>query len=252
MIKIGITACIMPPDSTRATFSKKDLFYVESDMVHYLNTDKSIPLMIPNFKQEKDLHRFIDQLDAVVIHGGVDVCPLSYGEDYLDKALWPGDKVRDDYELAVIDYAFKQGKPILGICRGFQLLNVYFGGTLYQDIATQLETPITHANRPIYDQNYHAIEFLDDSLLANIIYANRSQKGFVNSIHHQSIKKLGENLKVEAISPEDKIIEAFKYDNDDNFIYGVQWHPEFNHTLGDKLIGANSLLKYFISQILKK
>lgn len=108
--------------------------------------------------------------------------------DYLDKALWPGDKVRDDYELAVIDYAFKQGKPILGICRGFQLLNVYFGGTLYQDIATQLETPITHANRPIYDQNYHAIEFLDDSLLANIIYANRSQKGFVNSIHHQSIK----------------------------------------------------------------
>lgn len=180
MIKLGITACIMPPDSTRGTFSKKDLFYVESDMVHYLNTDKSIPLIIPSFKQEKDLHRFIDQLDAVVIHGGVDVCPESYNE------------------------------------------------------------------------NFHAVEFLEDSVLANEIYVDSGREGFVNSIHHQAIKKLGTNLKVEAISPDDKIIEAFKYDCDDNFIYGVQWHPEFNHTLGDKLVGADSLLEYFISQISKK
>ena len=249
MKKIGLTACIMPPDDSRATFSKKNLFYVESDMVHYLNTDKTMPIMIPDFREEKDLHKFIDQLDAVVIHGGVDVCPESYGAEYLDKDKWPGDRVRDTYELKVIDYAFQKKIPILGICRGFQLLNAYFGGTLYQDIDTQLKTDVVHANRPIYDKNYHSIEFVKDSVLAKEIYANRKEKLQVNSIHHQAIKKLGDNLIVEAISPEDNIIEAFKFDSKEQFVYGVQWHPEFNHTLADKLINANIFIDYFIVQI---
>ena len=248
-MKIGITACIMYPDNTRATFSKKDLFYVESDMVDYLNTDKTMPIMIPNFREKEDLYRFIDQLDAVVIHGGVDVCPESYNQEYLDKDKWPGDRIRDLYELEVIDYAFKNKKPILGICRGFQLLNVYFGGTLYQDIDSEINTNMVHTNKSIYDYNYHEIEFLQESVLATKIYKNLHDKLQVNSIHHQAIKELGNNLIVEAISPADNIIEAFKYDSNEHFVYGVQWHPEFTHTLKDKLIDAEPFIEYFISQI---
>lgn len=248
-MKIGITSCIMPPDHSRGTFSKKSLFYVESDMLHYVSRDDNTPILIPVFNDKKDLHRFIDKLDAIVVQGGVDLCPETYGEDHLDQEKWPGDKARDIYELDVIDYAFKNKIPILGICRGFQLLNAYFGGTLYQDIDTEIGTPIYHYNKPIYDENNHSVQFLDDSLLANEIYCNIDRIQQVNSIHHQAVKKLGNNLVVEAICPTDNIIEAFRYDSKHQFVYGVQWHPEFNHTLGDKLIDPDVFLDYFYSQI---
>ncbi len=248
-MNVGITACIMPPDDTRSTFSKKSLFYVESDMLHYVSRADNTPMLIPSFNNKKDLHRFIDQLDAVVVQGGVDLCPETYGEPYLDKDKWPGDKIRDDYELSVIDYAFKNKIPIFGICRGFQLLNAYFGGTLYQDIDTEMASPVVHMNRPIYDKNNHAIKFLDDSLLATEIYHDISNTQQVNSIHHQTIKNLGNKLIVEAICPIDNIVEAFRYDSDEQFVYGVQWHPEFNHTLQDTVIDAEVFLDYFFAQV---
>ena len=248
-MNVGITACIMPPDESRSTFSKKNLFYVESDMLHYVSRADNTPMLIPNFDNKADLHRFIDKLDAVVVQGGVDLCPETYGEPYLDKEQWPGDKVRDDYELSAIDYAFKKKIPILGICRGFQLLNVYFGGTLHQDIDTEIGTPITHANRPIYDKNYHSVAFVKGSDLATEIYNKQIVNPQVNSIHHQTVKKLGDNLIVEAICPVDNLIEAFRYDSKEQFVYGVQWHPEFNHTLKDIVIDAEVFMDYFFAQV---
>ncbi len=248
MIKIGVSACLFHPDPARLTFSKKTLSYLENDMATYLTRSNVLPILIPAFKSPELLKQFCAQMDGFVFQGGVDVCPESYQQPYLDKKKWPGDKIRDDYELDIMDYAYHHKKPVLGICRGLQLINSYFGGTLYQDIQTQVETKIEHRNAEKYDEIYHEVVFDDDSLLATKIHPNL-KGGLINTVHHQGVDKLGSGLIREAYCPQDNILEAFRHQTNDNFIYAVQWHPEFGHTLKDKVIDSDSVYGYFLAQI---
>lgn len=218
-------------------------------MAHYLAKEDVLPVLIPGLR-DRELEQFLSHMDGFVLQGGSDLCPETYGEDFLNKEKWPGDRERDIYELKIANYAFKNSKPILGICRGAQLLNVYFGGTLYQDLQTERQNTRIHKDAAKYDTHYHAIEFNRDTIFSRI-YANETNP-HVCSVHHQGIKRLGNGLVVEAICTEDKLIEAFTYQNmNQHFVMGVQWHPEFTHTLMQKLIPADPIYHYFLDAIKK-
>lgn len=247
MIKIGITPCFDYPSSLRPEKVKTAL-NCDVELFHYFAREGVMPILIPNLDSIK-LKKFMGELDGFVFQGGGDISPELYGETPIDEKRWPVDRSRDDFELQIIDYAVKSSRPILGICRGAQLLNVYFGGTLYQDLPSQNGTDVVHRDPPKYDKNFHEIVFKEGGLLGEI-YGEGSNSKFVNSLHHQAVKTLGCKLKVEAISPVDNIIEAFSYhDLKEKFILAVQWHPEWSNSLKDQVISPEPLVDQLLHSI---
>jgi len=244
MLKIGISACMMYPDNSRPVFGPKTLLYVEKDMSNYLIREDVLPILIPDIDNELLFFDFLSKLDGFVFQGGTDLAPETYNELPIGK--WQGDRKRDIYELKILNYAITNNKPVLAICRGVQLLNVYCGGTLYQDINTQINTNVEHRNASNYDTIAHEIIYTNSNILSKLY--SESKKKHVNTIHHQAIKKLGNNLHVLAKSKEDGIIEAISLNDKDNpRVIGVQWHPEFSYNLGGLILEGEPLYDYFLS-----
>lgn len=131
---------------------------------------------------------------------------------------------------------------MLGICRGSQLINVAFGGTLYQDIASDVPHAIAHVSEK-YDSNTHSIRMTEGGLLAGLF--DSKPVALVNSIHHQAVNTLGRDIIVEATSTDDQIIEAIRYSKS-NFVVGLQWHPEFHRAGGSELLDCTPLLDRFL------
>ncbi len=247
MIKIGITACFFYPDVSRTVFGPKSLSYVENDMFCYVSQKGILPVLIPDLNAEI-LEGILEELDGFIFQGGSDLAPGTYGEKPIVEGKWLGDAHRDQYELGIMEYAIKNDKPVLAICRGMQLMNAYFGGTLYQDIAMQKEGTILHRDAMIYDSVHHGIRFTGENSLSKL-YKDIPDP-VVNSVHHQGVKDVGERLKVLAISSEDGIVEAVEYmDAAPGRVLGVQWHPEFSDTLKDKVIPSDRLFDQFIDQV---
>ena len=245
MLKIGISACFMYPDPARTVFGPKTISYLENDMARFISKEGVLPILIPDVDDDK-LLPIISEMDGFVFQGGTDVAPQAYGEEPIGR--WKGDPVRDAYELKLFDLAVKSKKPILAICRGMQLMNVYFGGSLYQDTDTQLEDVLTHRDAEMYDFLYHEVGFTPGKILDKI-YKQAPVKQ-INSVHHQSVKRLGKNLDILAESPKDGIIEAIGYNKaPEGWIIGVQWHPEFSETLKDTVINADLLYNFFLTQV---
>ena len=183
------------------------------------------------------------ELDALVLMGGADVCPASYGETALNPA-WNGDRIRDDYEIALMRAFVDTGKPVLGLCRGAQVINVALGGTLWQDIPTQRPDALHHRDQALYEKNCHATSIVAGSGLARLYPGLALAK--TNSVHHQAIKALGRDVVVEAWSEPDRIVEAIRWAGP-SYVFGVQWHPEF-HPPGDRtFIDDTPLLDDFLS-----
>ncbi len=244
MIKIGISACFLYPDRERIVFGPKSLTYIENDMVNYLTKKGILPILIPDVGEEL-LYDILSEIDGFVFQGGNDLAPESYGEQPIGR--WKGDAYRDQYELKILDYAIKNSKPVFGICRGMQLMNVYFGGTLYQDTVTQSPDVEEHRSAELYDTIKHPIEFEEGTFLANL-YSDE-KKPYVNTVHHQAVKDLGNDLEVYATSP-DGLIEAFGYTKEpEGKVFGVQWHPEFSPTLGSAVIDEDKLYEAFLKHI---
>lgn len=245
-LRIGISACFFHSDPKRPVFKGKTLQYLEQSMAHWLMSEDILLYMIPAPREGDPIG--IDDLtfplDGLVLQGGSDVCPRTYGEEPL-KPEWNGDEIRDAYEIALMKSFMNQKKPVLGICRGAQLINVGLGGSLYQDIETQIPKSLNHRNWEIYDQNFHEIRFENNSLLTELYPSNVMRTAKVNTVHHQSIKKLGRDLKIEATSPVDNVVEAIKYTGD-TFVYAVQWHPEFQDPKDSNLLDGKPILREFL------
>jgi putative glutamine amidotransferase len=236
----------MYPDPTRTVFGHKTLAYLEQDMARYLSQKGVMPILIPDLPEE-GLKEFLSEMDGFVFQGGADISSKTYHEAEIENGRWPGDPYRDQYELKIMDYAFKNKKPILAICRGFQLANVYLGGTLYQDLQIGIATKIEHRNAELYDRVHHTVTCTPEGLLKKIYGQDEL---YVNSVHHQGVKTLGKDLVVDAISPDDQVIEAFHYKNlAQQYLVGVQWHPEFSHTLADKVCDPALLYSHFLSAV---
>ena len=243
MIKIGVSACFFHPDLDRATFGPKTLSYIENDMAAYITRPGVLPILIPELPRAEKL-AIIAEMDGLVLQGGVDLAPESYGEKPIGR--WLGDGIRDEYELELMKLFLDSGKPVLGICRGFQVMNAYYEGTLFQDIETQHPNSIKHRDAVEYDRVHHGVRFEVGSFFEKL-YADE-KKPMVNSVHHQAVKDLGKGLLPQAFSTEDGIIEAFIHESaEPGKVMGVQWHPEFFHTMGDKLIDPFKIIDTFLS-----
>lgn len=244
MRKIGISSCFMYPDKQRNVFGPKSLNYLENDMARYITRKGILPVLIPDVKKDF-LDDILSEMDGFVFQGGTDLAPETYGETPVGP--WKGDAYRDRYELYMLDFAMKNSKPVFGICRGMQLMNVYFGGSLYQDIATQTTGKDIHRSAERYDTIKHRIEFVPGTYL-DTLYRDIPEP-YVNTVHHQAVKDLGKNLEIYATS-RDGLIEAFGYKKaPEGKVLGVQWHPEFTHTLRGELISEDTLYNAFLEHV---
>ncbi len=186
-----------------------------------LTASGAIPLMLPITGEEELIDEYLKIVDGLYFSGGNDISPLIFGEDPI-KEIHEIDYSRDEFEIKLFKKAASKNMPILGICRGEQIINVAAGGTLYQDIYAQKEG--TNGHSPSFSSGGHAhhkVKIIKDSKLYNMLQADELN---VNSFHHQSVKNIAEGFKVTAYA-EDGIIEAVESVNH-SFIIGVQWHPE--------------------------
>jgi putative glutamine amidotransferase len=248
-LRIGLSARIYHPLPGATGLQSKSLHYLEQSVAHWVMSREVMVLMIPSVSGDGIVHRsrirlsdYPQYLDGLVLQGGADISPQSYGEEPLQPE-WAGDRLRDAYEMELLHEFMEAGKPVLGICRGAQLINVAMGGTLYQDIPTQFERPMIHQHAD-YDKHVHAIEWDADCGLARLYGERRS--GGVVSIHHQAIKALGRGLRVEARSADDGLIEAVRLDHK-AYVMGLQWHPEFHPPGAEHLLDCTPILDEFLN-----
>jgi putative glutamine amidotransferase len=211
---IGITTFC--EERTRRTCNSVSLNYVTS-----VKSAGGLPVLIPLTGDESDIESYLDMIDALLLTGGEDVNPALYDEKPVEK-LGTISVKRDEFEIGLILKAIERKIPILGICRGHQLINVALGGSLYQDINSQLPERLDHFPVEIpVNKLYHSVILENNTKLYDIFGVKELE---VNSFHHEAVKSLGRDLKASALSS-DGIIEAVEYQGD-SFLMGIQWHPE--------------------------
>jgi gamma-glutamyl-gamma-aminobutyrate hydrolase PuuD len=164
-LRIGVSARIYHPEPGASGLFSKNLQYLEESIAQWVMSRDVLVFMVPTVNTSGHFHpsnitlrHYARHLDGLVLQGGADVSPMTYGETAA-RPEWGGDRARDVYELELLHEFVDAGKPVLGICRGCQLLNVAFGGTLYQDVATNLPGSQPHVHED-YDAHRHAIAFL--------------------------------------------------------------------------------------------
>ena len=203
------------------------VFYSVSPRFYQINTGYvdsiidagGIPVVIPVTAHREELATYLEMVDGILIPGGEDIAPDYYGEDPAPQVNYIN-RVKDLFELELIRLAREQHKPIFGICRGLQMLNVALGGTLYQDIPSQVPGSICHLqSMDLRNVGTHRVKLDENSLIGSILGA----EVFTNTYHHQAIKDLAPGL-VAVGHTSDGIIEAVEHTSEP--IFAVQWHPE--------------------------
>jgi putative glutamine amidotransferase len=189
---------------------------------------------------------YVAALDGLVLQGGADIDPQAYGEAP-SELLGSTDALRDRFELNLLRAFVAARKPVLGICRGMQLINVACGGSLHQDLIGAGATANAHV-APAYDEHSHALRFEPGSWFAGL-YPGACAP-VVNSIHHQGVKTLGQGLQVEAWS-DDGVPECIR-GTGESFLLGVQWHPEFHDHRFPHLLPGAPMLRAFLDAALSR
>lgn len=249
---IGVSARIYYPGShgpLPGVFTKT-LHYLEQSVAHWVLSGDAMAVMVPAvtrdslvLRSDLELRHYAAALDGLVLQGGNDVAPECYGEQPLAPE-WAGDAVRDRYEIELIDAFVQAGKPVFGVCRGLQLINVMFGGSLWQDTASQVPGTREHRVLGKYEHNYHDIAIEPGTRLAQL-YPGVT-RATTNSIHHQSVKALAPGFTVEARCPDDGVIEAIRRDGP-GYVAAVQWHPEFHEAGSPDNFDDSALLQDFLA-----
>jgi len=217
---IGISANISPADDPNRTFSKgTKLHYIQEHYCQFVLIGDGVPVILPAIEDLDYVPDLISKLDGLIITGGVDVEPSLYNENNTHSLGC--DILRDRYEIELIHAARRQARAVLGVCRGIQVLNVAFGGSLYQDIPSMIDGALIHHRFAEGKETFHNVLLTRHSILSEIFERDEIE---VNSSHHQSVKELGKGLLPLAAS-QDGVIEAV-HCPDDRCTYGVQWHPE--------------------------
>ncbi len=225
MKRIGISASLTVDTSSR--FENYKMVRVADNYIQTIAGLNAMPFVLPMIDNEIIIEEQVKNLDAIILSGGEDINPKYYGEKPLSK-LGEISDARDKYDFALAKYALKHNIPVLGICRGAQILNVILGGTLYQDHS--------YIGKETQEHNYsdqealvrHEIFVEKDSFIHNIF----GDTTMVNSFHHQSVKKISPKLRITALD-RDGIVEAFEGRSKDNLILGIQWHPEMMANKGN-------------------
>lgn len=211
---------------------------VRMKYVNAISNENGVPIILPKLVDEAHIKAQIDSIDGLLLTGGDDVDPNLFGEDPHQR-LGHIEAGRDSYEMKLIDHALAQGKPILGICRGAQIMNVHQGGTMYQDIYEQMENEIIgHSQKAAREFPSHEVTIVEGTKLYEIIGEKTIR---TNSFHHQANKVLAGNFVISA-STSDGVIEGIESIEHEFFI-GLQWHPE---DLYDHDKASQKIFKAFI------
>jgi putative glutamine amidotransferase len=240
---IGITCSMEYDDKARKYPTAYAFDYLKRSYYEAVEKAGGVPLILPNTKRLNLIDQMLKVIDGLVISGGSDVDPHFYGEKKKAKNLKLTPE-RDLFEIALVRKARRKKIPILAICRGIQLVNVAFGGTLYQDFSLEKKfLDHTLEGSSLYNKK-HSVIIRRNTKLYSII---RKEKINVNTSHHQMAKKIAPGFIVSAWSEKDQVIEGIET-RDDNFLVCIQWHPELmkdrsSRLLFDSLIEAASRRK---------
>ena len=181
-----------------------------------------LPVILP--PHAETVSQLLDLVDGLLLSGGADLDPVLYGESPAHPATYGVDPVRDRFELDLVAAAVEDDVPVFGICRGIQVLNVALGGSLVQDIPSEVESTIAHRQQEVglpADSVGHDVELRDHPVFASL-FDGRTLG--VNSFHHQSINRVASSL-VPVAHASDGVVEAVVRP-DSRFVLGLQWHPE--------------------------
>jgi putative glutamine amidotransferase len=221
---IGVTATLRQDVDTVAQrplgrFVRADLDYVEG-----VAEAGGMPVVLPPLGEHRAVEALLDGLDGLLLSGGSDLDPRYYGEEAVPE-LGVTVPERDAFEMSLVEQALRRGIPILGICRGMQVLNVALGGTLFQDLPSQMDHMVLLGHRqetPKWEPT-HEVEVDGGSQVAGIMGTDELK---VNSYHHQAVKDLASGLVAVAHAP-DGVVEAVETrDLSQRWLVGVQWHAE--------------------------
>lgn len=200
-----------------------------------------IPILLPFLQDNDSIDELVDRLDGLYLTGGGDIDPICFNEEP-HKALGTVQPHRDAFELTITKKMLEKNKPVLGVCKGAQIINVASGGDIFQDIYSQIDQELLQHNQK-RNKEYpsHTVEVVAGSLLHKLIGGKKIR---VNSFHHQAIRKVGENFIITARAS-DGIVEAIE-SKAHRFALGVQWHPEHLAVGGDEEI-SKGIFRGFVT-----
>ncbi|WP_353893050.1 gamma-glutamyl-gamma-aminobutyrate hydrolase family protein [Proteinivorax hydrogeniformans] len=198
---------------------QRNVHWLGDDYCSAISQCGAVPVLIPSSLPQKQVLALVNQLDGLLLSGGDDVNPLSFGQEPVEN-MGLVDPLRDNLELTLTKEFMRTQKPILGICRGLQVINIVLGGTIIQDLSSHCKKWIGHSQKGTRSYASHSVEIVRDSLLYSIVDKDTI---YTNSFHHQAVDKLGKDLIVNCRS-KDGLVEGVEHK--EKQILGVQWHPE--------------------------
>lgn len=214
---IGITLD-SAEDGEKHRFAPKPWYALRKGYSEIVSKTGGVPVLLP---YSEDIDSILKLIDGLIIPGGdADIHPRFYGQEFKTDRTNTND-ARAEFELRILEKALHKGLPILGICNGLQIMNVFCGGTLYQHLPDYINSEINHEQPAPKDIPSHDIILEEGTILRSL---SKERIVAVNSTHHQAIDRLGKGLTVSARAP-DGVIEAIEMDKRE-FVVGVEWHPE--------------------------
>lgn len=236
---IGITPDIETSSGGSSPGNKNRLLLLQEGYARAILDAGGLPFILPIVRSQGAIQEILERLHGIVVSGGnFDIDPGLYGEQAIE-ALGIVKPDRTQFEFELISRALDRNLPVLGVCGGAQAINVALGGTLYQDISSQIPHAMEHQRGALKSQGGHQVNIHDGTLLKQIVGQDKLE---TNTTHHQAVKRLGKGLVVNATA-EDGVIEGLE-SREHHFVLGVQWHPEF---LTDKDLSQRKIFAALVS-----
>ncbi len=235
MIRIGLTCSFLEPQGEQGKGSFQNR--LNQAYVDAVLRAGAAPFLIPFSGDPAATDCLLEVCSGLILTGGGDIHPRHYGESS-EKGLGEVSEGRDHFELSLFEKAISRRIPVFGICRGLQLINVAWGGTLYQDLEGQGAFELQHMQEEDREEPTHRVLIQEGSFLHRAL----GDQAYVNSLHHQAIKDLAPRLKVTARSPDGLIEGVESLEGEKPLVFAVQWHPE---ELAKKMANMATLFSLF-------